>query len=168
MSHNYRLRVVLDAEEDVVRDIEISGSTPLTRLHDIILQAFDLEKGEMASFYLSNDEWHQGEEISLLDLGHDQDRQMHEHHIEDTLPRKGSKMIYVYDFLNLWTFFIEVTNKEKTEVERAEPTFVKITGERPEEAPPKEMEGEDLLNDDYYFGEDGGDDPEDEDYWEDH
>ena len=37
--------------------------------HNSITQSFGFEGNEMASFYLSDNEWNQGEEISLFDLG---------------------------------------------------------------------------------------------------
>ena len=64
----YRLRVILDVREDVFRDIEIQGADTLEDLHNAIVQAFSLEGQEMASFYLSDEEWNQGEEISLFDM----------------------------------------------------------------------------------------------------
>ena len=35
-------------------------------LHQTIVAAFDLQKGEMASFFLSNENWDQEDEIPLL------------------------------------------------------------------------------------------------------
>ena len=153
--NRYLLRVVLDTEEDVIRDILVSGNFLLTELHSTILKAFELEAGEMASFYMSNDEWEQGEEISLMSFGpgSDQQKDMEEVQIEEALSREGSKMIYVYDFLNLWTFFIEVLKKEESP-EEVSPSFIKITGERPKEAPHKNMEGEDLFDDESFSEDD--------------
>ena len=69
----YRFRVILDndTEEDIFRDLEIRETDTLEDLHNIITQSFGFDGTEMASFYLSNDEWDQGEEISLFDLSED-------------------------------------------------------------------------------------------------
>ena len=66
----YRFRVILDhdSEGDVFRDIEIRETDSLEDLHNAITQSFGFDGLEMASFYLSNDQWDQGEEISLFDL----------------------------------------------------------------------------------------------------
>ena len=37
-------------------------------LHNVITQSFGFDGTEMASFYISDDEWNQGEEISLFDM----------------------------------------------------------------------------------------------------
>ena len=46
-----RLRVIVDIEEDVFRDIVIGRTAPLEDLHRGILAAFDFAEGEMASFF---------------------------------------------------------------------------------------------------------------------
>ncbi len=63
------LRCVLDTEEDVLRDISISDSQTLEQLHDAIIESFELNPGEMAAFYKTNDDWDQGEEFfKILDF----------------------------------------------------------------------------------------------------
>jgi hypothetical protein len=57
----YRYRIILDAKEDVFRDIEIGSENTLEELHNSITQAFGFEGNEMASFYVSNENWEQGE-----------------------------------------------------------------------------------------------------------
>ena len=67
----YRLRVILDndTEDDIFRDIELDKTSNLEDFHNTITQSFGFEGNEMASFYLTDKEWNQGEEISLFDLG---------------------------------------------------------------------------------------------------
>ena len=49
----YRIRIILDCDEDVIRDIEIHENCSFEELHLLIIKYFNLEKGEMASFYIS-------------------------------------------------------------------------------------------------------------------
>ncbi|MEP3969506.1 MAG: hypothetical protein ABJM08_10870, partial [Nonlabens sp.] len=58
----YRIRVLLDANDDCFRDIEIDANSTLEEFHNVIVQSFQLEGDEMASFYASDEEWNQGEE----------------------------------------------------------------------------------------------------------
>lgn len=145
----YRVRVILDTEEDVIRDIHISQNSNFLELHKTVVKAFEMDEGEMASFFVSNENWEQGEEISLLDfegLPGSQSRLMETTSIKEILSNEGSKMIYVYDFLNLWTFYIElnhIINDLDGDVE-----IIKIVGERPEHAPQKNMESIDDLEGD--------------------
>ncbi len=96
----YRFRMILDAEEDVFRDIEIMSENTLEDLHNTILQSFGFDGTEMASFYISDDEWNQGEEISQFDVteGAGSIRLMNETTLDDVVDEDQTKLIYVYDF----------------------------------------------------------------------
>ena len=61
----YRFRIILDVKEDVLRDIEIEETANFEDLHHAITQAFGFLGNEMASFYLSDETWMQGEELPL-------------------------------------------------------------------------------------------------------
>ena len=37
-------------------------------LHNVVTQSFGFDGSEMGSFYLSDDDWNQGEEITLFDM----------------------------------------------------------------------------------------------------
>ena len=63
MPKAYLIRCVLDTEEDVVRDILILENSRLSLMHKAIINAFGIAPGEMSSFFRSNDNWEQGEEI---------------------------------------------------------------------------------------------------------
>ena len=44
----YRLRIILDTEKDVIRDIEIKSINTFEDLHFAIINAFSFEGNEMA------------------------------------------------------------------------------------------------------------------------
>ncbi|MGY5850262.1 IS1096 element passenger TnpR family protein [Salegentibacter sp. F14] len=138
----YRFRVILDAEEDVFRDIEILQESTLEDLHNTIVQSFGFDGSEMASFYLSDEDWNQGEEISQFDMGGEV-RLMNETSIESVLDEKNRKIIYVYDFLNMWTFLIELGEIAEIEEGRDYPNLMFVHGQLPDSAPDKEFIGED-------------------------
>ncbi|WP_338733075.1 IS1096 element passenger TnpR family protein [Mangrovimonas cancribranchiae] len=153
----YRFRIVLDndTEDDIFRDLEIRETDTLEDLHNTITQSFGFDGSEMASFYVSNDEWEQGEEISLFDLSDNGNaRLMNETTLNDVVHEAQTKLIYVYDFLSLWTFFVELAEI----VDEAEgtdyPNLMFVHGQIPDEAPEKNFEAENLdefneFDDDY-------------------
>ena len=65
----YRFRIILDTEEDVFRDIEINESSSLEELHNSIIKSFGFLGNEMASFYKTDNDWKQGDELPLNDFG---------------------------------------------------------------------------------------------------
>ena len=144
----YRFRIILDNkdEEDIFRDLEIRQTDTLEDLHNAITQAFGFDGMEMASFYISDDKWNQGEEISLFDLseGQAEVRLMNETILEDILDKDNTKLIYVYDFLSMWTFFVELGEIVEESQGTDYPNLMYVHGQIPQEAPEITFEGEDL------------------------
>ena len=153
----YRFRVILDndTEEDVFRDLEIRETDTLEDLHNIITQSFGFDGTEMASFYLSDDEWNQGEEISLFDLseGSSSTRLMSETPINKEVHEIQPKLIYVYDFLSMWTFFVELAEIVEETDGHDYPNLMFVHGQIPTEAPEKNFEA-DAFDDDNEFDDD--------------
>jgi hypothetical protein len=52
----YKFRVILDAEEDIFRDIAILADDTLEDLHNAIFNSFGFDGMEVASFYTCDDE----------------------------------------------------------------------------------------------------------------
>jgi hypothetical protein len=146
----YRFRVILDAEEDVFRDIEIMSDNTLEDFHNTILQSFGFDGNEMASFYISDDEWNQGEEISQFDMaeGGSSIRLMNETTLDDVVSESQPKLIYVYDFLSMWTFMVELAEIAEPEPGMDYPNLMFVHGQLPTSAPEKDFvaeEDDDLI-----------------------
>ena len=72
-SRIYNFRVLIESgEEDVIREIEISEDQTFEDFHDAIKKAFNFSGKQMASFYISNDEWEKGLEIALVPIDKDE------------------------------------------------------------------------------------------------
>ena len=153
----YRFRVILDTHEDVFRDLEIHAEDTLEDLHNVIVQSFGFGGQEMASFYLSDPEWAQGEEIPMFDMSEvpGEIKVMNETFLEDVVNEEQPRLIYVYDFLNMWTFLVELAEIAEIEEGRTYPNLIFAHGHIPEEAPEKEFiaepepGSEDALDRDY-------------------
>jgi len=72
----YHFRIILDTKEDVFRDVALEENATFEDFHNAITQAFGFSGSEMAVFYESDDEWQQGDSISLFDMGEDETRRM--------------------------------------------------------------------------------------------
>lgn len=144
----YRLRIILDVQEDVFRDIEIEKTATLEDFHNAITQSFGFGGQEMASFYLSDENWEEGEEIPLFDMedGGDTSRTMTETKLEDVLSKDRPQLIYIYDFLKMWTFLIELAESVNPQHGRSYPSLIYAHGTIPEEAPEKEFISEKKEN----------------------
>ena len=106
----------------------------------------------MASFYRTDNEWNEGEEIPLFNMSEaGEGISMQNCFIRKTLPQAGDKLIYVYDFLKMWTFYVEAIEVTK-DTQKNLPKTILSVGEIPKEAPEKEFVAEksdDGFNDEY-------------------
>lgn len=142
----YRFRVILDndTDEDVFRDLEIKESDSLEDLHNAIIQSFGFDGTEMASFYVSDEQWNQGEEISLFDLSENGSAKlMHNTKIKEVVFEMQPKLIYVYDFFNLWTFYVELAEIVEEMDGFTYPNLLFSKGQIPDVAPEKIFEADD-------------------------
>ena len=153
----YHFRLILDTKEDVFRDIALEENATFEDFHNAITQAFGFGGSEMAVFYESDDEWQQGDSISLFDMGEEDARRMSDTLLNDVFSHT-SKMLYVYDFLSLWTFFVELIESDEPIPGNAYPLLLFSHGDVPEEAPEKTFKAEKDQWDENNFDENGVDD----------
>tara|TARA_B100000780_G_scaffold228400_1_gene167781 strand:+ start:2272 stop:2853 length:582 start_codon:yes stop_codon:yes gene_type:complete len=147
-----RLKITLDTKGDVSREIEIHENSSLLHLHHAVLDAFGWASGEMASFFESDNNWDKGREISLM--GEGDGSGLSNTKIQDILKTPSSKAIYVYDFLRMWCFYVELlSTKEETEEDEYPRLCIEVGTPPPFNSKDGElMEGMGLDND---FDEEG-------------
>lgn len=168
-----KFRVLLDSnqKQEVFRDIFIDANSTFEVFYQTILKSFEFTGREMASFYVSNDDWDKGHEISWMDMSYDETDNpenlpsvMSTALLSEFIEEPDQKFILVYDFLRMWIFLIELIGYEKEGP--AEPQVTLAIGESPdEESKPMSEEvfdGNDLEEDDEDFGFDNLEDGYDE------
>lgn len=163
-----KFRVLLDSKDknEVFRDILISDKADFETFYRAILDAYAFTSDQMASFYMSNDNWDKGFEISLFDMsfGEDPDQilpgVMNSSVIGDFIQESDQKIILVHDFLRMWIFLIELIGY--SEETPAHPKTVLTVGNAPaEDSKPAENEDlqfetemdDDIDEDDFGFGD---------------
>lgn len=149
----YKIRIILDAQEDIFRDIEIESANSMEEFHNAIAQSFGFLGNEMASFYTCDEEWNQDEEIALFDMSENGSdvRLMNETFLEDVMTESSPKLIYVYDFLSMWTFFVELADIVEPEPGISYPNLLFSFGELPETPPEKSFKSEPTFDFDDTF-----------------
>ena len=167
----YKFRVLLESKEEIFRDIEIRSTQNFDDLHEIIVAAFGFDNSQMASFYLSNEDWEKGQEITLFDMQIEENEQEKVLVMADTIINSqincvGCHLLYSYDFLDMKNFFIELIEiKVKEDKDAFYPKVVYSQGDVPiqksnlDEMSEEEMANELLRN--TGFDEDG-DEPNDD------
>jgi hypothetical protein len=166
----YRFRVLIDHPSEAFRDIEIGSEQNFLQFHSAIKDAFAFIGQEMACFYVSDEEWGKGPEIPLADLGFGMDGDlapalMDEVHISDHIRSTQQRFIYVYDYLHMWMFMVELIAADDPMPGVEYPRVVMSMGTAPDEHS-KEMDLADgIMEEDAYANdpEEHGYDDEDED-----
>jgi hypothetical protein len=169
-----KFRVLLDSDssQDIFRDILISDTDNFESLYSSIVSSFQFQGNQMASFYVSNDNWDKGHEISLEDMTYDDDSidspaaVMKSAIIKDFLEEPDQKFILVYDFMRMWIFLLEIIGYEKEGPDK--PQLLLSVGMAPPEDSKSSSENdaifsEELDEEDDEFGFNEFDDELDED-----
>lgn len=106
----FRFRIRHDDYDDFSRDIDIKSSQTFEDLHNAIQDAIGFDKSQLASFYLANNVWRKGQEICLLDMSEGDSKipTMKESVLSDFIDDPHQNIIYVFDFIAMWTFYIEL------------------------------------------------------------
>ena len=158
-----KFRVLLDSDknEEVFRDVLISDASDFETFYHAIMKSFDFKGDQMASFYVSNEDWDKGHEISLLDMSYDDDSidspatVMKNAVIKDFLDEPDQRFILVYDFMKMWIFLVELIGYDRNEPES--PEMLLAIGHSPKEES-REALDEDLLHESESLSTDDGED----------
>lgn len=133
----FKLRVVIDTEDDIFRDIEVTEENTLTEFHNEIIKSYAFDGGQMASFFKTDEDWEKGEEFPLIDMSADPEnssaKTMNNTTIGELIKDKGDRLLYVYDFLRMWCFFVEVIETRKTQKDEQLPQTTLSIGTAPDE-----------------------------------
>jgi hypothetical protein len=166
----YKFRAILDAEEDIFRDIAIESNNTLEDLHNALTNAFGFDGSEVGAFYTCGNDWawHEEDGIPMFDTGDipGEIKTMSEYAIDELVHEQNTKLVYVYDLFSMWTFFVELAaievDKQNGEIY---PALLFSHGELPAEALQSGFRGD--LSEDDMFGDDDLDMFEGDDSFED-
>jgi len=147
----YKFRVLIEGEKNVFRDIEINSHQNFEDFHNCILTSFGFDNSQMASFYLSDFDWNKGQEISLFDMGISEGDEekliMNQTTIKEGINCVGCHLLYTYDFLNMWNFFIELLEISVKEKKGDFPKLVHSEGKAPKQNSKNNvLSDEDIMN----------------------
>ena len=113
----YKFKITFEEFDDISRQIEIKASQSFLELHKSILSSIAFDDRHMASFYLSNDNWARGQEITMEDMSEGDDAEkstpiMKTSLLQDFIDDPHQKLVYVYDFMEMWTLRLELCGIE--------------------------------------------------------
>ena len=129
----YKFVVLSDEDESFVREFEFLDSHTLLDFHNILQEELEFDKSQMASFYMTTDNWEKEEEFTLFDMGAGSST-METAMLEDIIFKKNQKLLYIFDFFNERGLFVEYTGEENEIDGREYPSCTNSKG-----IPPKQV-----------------------------
>jgi len=107
----YKFKLTFEDYDDIFRVIEIKSGQTFLDFHKCILQSIGFDEKQLASFYMSNDSWKKFDEITLENMTDDPDKpvlEMKSSKLSQHVNDPHQKIIYIYDFIELWTMHLEL------------------------------------------------------------
>ncbi len=111
----YTFRIVSDESDDFMREIQIDADSKFIDLRKAVLDAAGYSETGMTSFFICEDGWEKGKEITQEDMGSDSDQEvylMDESVISDFVEDEGQRLIFTFDYLTDRSFFMELRSTE--------------------------------------------------------
>lgn len=167
----YRFRLLIDEQDDFLRDIEIKPGQTFKDFHDIILKSVDIEGNELASFFICDQQWNKQQEITLIDMGlkepdaeiDEDDRKpvkvpipvmiMEDVKLREVIEDPHQRILFEYNFLNPRIFFIELLKIVDGDTKKDYPECVKQEGTLTPSAAPDFLSFLDDPDEDAMLGE---------------
>lgn len=144
----YRFKVAFEDNEEVYREIEIKSTQTFEDLHNVIVQSINFDNQHNASFFISDDYWRKGEEITLRPSDAPENgnrkkqdvdvvrKQMNKCKMASLIDDPHQKFVYVYDPKTGWTFLVELLKIVPDDAKATYPRVAKSAGEAPKQYKP--------------------------------
>jgi len=133
----YRFRITFEDYDDVVREIDVKSNQTFEDLHRAIHQSTGYNPEYSSSFYISNDQWIKGEEITFMPNQKRVDRKvalMDKVKLLSYIDDPHQKFYYTFNFDRPFDFHVELMKIILDETPGVTyPAVIKSTGEAPKQ-----------------------------------
>ena len=125
----FKIIVLSKDSEDFEMQVTASDNILFSDLHQGIQSALEYDPLQMASFFLSNEDWDKETEIALVEMEETNEQLlMDETKLSDKIVTINQKLIYLYDFFSERIFLMNVESIEETDSKIFD---IKVNGEIP-------------------------------------
>lgn len=148
----YKFRMISGGEVAFLRDYEIAADSTFLDFHNFIQKNLNYDTHQLASFFLADEQWNKGMELTLMDMQNDSGFAaipMETVKIGDLIKSKKERLLYVFDIFSDRAFFIELINISDPSPKVAYPFCSASVGQPPEQIDMDlSIEGIELEDDD--------------------
>lgn len=157
----YKFKISFEDQTDFLREIALRADQTFEDFHQALLGNLGLDPGMLASFYLCDHRFRKLKEIRLTDTNTVSTQEnpalplMQDAVLKDYIDDPHQRLLFVYDSLNQWTFYIEMVKIQQAKENTVYPAFTRRAGGVPREltATPKQLPGVEPEKD-FRFAED--------------
>ena len=130
----YLFRIISDENPDFFRDLVADTTDTFLDFHEILQKDLGYDPSQLASFFITNQQWEKQQEITLIDMMPDpglSTSTMDQTTLGEHLHELNQRMIYVFDFFSNRAFFIELIESSDETSSRNTPFIAHSKGEAP-------------------------------------
>lgn len=131
----YRLLLLSDENDFFQREITIDAEATFLELNNFILDSLKYSHQELSTFYVSDEEWQKGQEITLMDMSFGKSEEdsylMDSTRLEELIEDRGDRLIFIFDMLSERGLYIELV--ELLPGSQSEPKLTHSEGKAPEQ-----------------------------------
>lgn len=142
----YLFRIISDENPVFLRDLVADTSDTFLDFHQTLQLNLGFDHTQLASFFITNQQWEKQQEITLIDMLQDpgiSTSTMEQTTLGEHLHELNQRMIYVFDFFSDRAFFIELIEASDETSARETPFIAHSKGE-----PPPQLALDRLLDED--------------------
>lgn len=147
----YRFRVAFEDYEDVYRIIDMPSKGTFLELHQEIHKSTSYNEEVASSFYVSNDQWKKGTEITHLPSARKKEAGvllMEDVRLSKFIDDPHQKFYYIYNFDRPYDFHVELVKILKEEEGKVYPALFSSVGQAPKLAAAANFPVSDSVDDD--------------------
>jgi hypothetical protein len=130
----YKFKVLSEEDDKFFMDIEIRSDQTFYDLHELIQDELEYDNSHLATFFIANHNWQRKQEIPLLEVKKKSavktvimDKAVLSVYMKDA----HQKLIYLFDFINERSFYIELMETKAEAINRYYPICIDFGGEIP-------------------------------------
>jgi hypothetical protein len=144
--HIYRFKLRFEDQDEFLREVEVRADQTFEDFHRVIVGDLKLDPKTLSSFFTCNDQFRKQKEICLVEMDPEPDPEqdpeedegkpvyvMAESRVRNFIDDPHQKLLFVYDYLNYWTFYIELLKILPADDSKEYPRISRSEGETPRE-----------------------------------
>jgi hypothetical protein len=152
----YKFRMISGEDSAFLRDYELDCHCTFLDFHNFIQEDLDYEPSQLASFFLTDEHWNKGLELTLIDMENDAGPAaipMESVKLHDLVKHKKERLLYVFDIFSDRGFFVELLDIMKVTSGTHYPRCSASVGDAPNQLMIEDVDLDSLALDDEVLDE---------------